>query len=86
VKTPAQERFQPDECSYSRRNVCPVCLCSYSDGWEGKYAGGQCGDLSKNQKENCVGRLIPEDDFARAEWILPRECDGVDPRRGIRED
>ena len=86
MKTQDLTRFLPDNPSYSQHNICPVCLCSYSDGWEGKYAGSRCGDLSKGQTDNCVGRLIPEADFARAEWVLPRECGGVDPRRGIRED
>jgi len=43
--------------------VCPICLCCYS-----RLAGTQCGDLSRGQVKNCVGRLIPVAEFLRAEW------------------
>jgi hypothetical protein len=30
--------------------------------------GGRCGDLSQGQTGPCVGRLMPVEDYRRAEW------------------
>ena len=86
MKNHERQRFVPHEHSHGIWLVCPVCLVSYSDGFFEKYAGSRCGDTSKDQKEPCVGRLIPADDFEKAEWILPDEVsdESQDPRRSIR--
>ena len=50
----------------NRRTVCPICLTSYSGDF--RRVGSRCGDLSQRQRNNCVGRVMPVDDFLRAEW------------------
>lgn len=85
MKNHQRQRFVPDEQDFSTWVVCPVCLVNYTVGFAEKYAGGRCGDLSKGQGAPCVGRLIPADDFEKAEWILPDECGASDdPRLNIR--
>jgi hypothetical protein len=86
MKNHQRQRFVPHEQGYSTWLVCPVCLVNYTEGFFERYAGSRCGDLSKGQKEPCVGRLIPADDFERADWILPSEVsdESQDPRRKIR--
>ena len=66
---------------------CPVCLCGYAaGGLLGKRAGGVCGNMAMRQAAPCVGRLMPQDEFDRADWIYPREYGAPDPRRKIRVD
>jgi hypothetical protein len=55
--------------------VCPVCLRRYEQpadrdlSWPWRVrAGSRCGDLSDHQARPCVGRLMPIDDYRRAEW------------------
>lgn len=49
-------------------DVCPICMCMWADGWEGKVAGAKCGDLSRRQHNPCVGRLVPFNEYTKAEW------------------
>ena len=51
-------------------SICPVCLTTWSE-MLGKKPGGKCGDLSLDQTDPCVGRLIPAHEFKRAEWRVP---------------
>ena len=56
-----------------RRLVCPVCQMTYqryplSDCPKWWKLGGKCGDLSNGQHRPCVGRLMPLEDWIRAEW------------------
>lgn len=65
--------------------VCPICLTGYMVGFGGRGAGDRCGDLSKQQKTPCVGRLMPAADFDAADWVLPHEYSAPDPRSKIRK-
>lgn len=47
--------------------VCPVCMCWYAA--TTRRPGSRCGDLSHDQQTNCVGRVIPEAQFRKAEWF-----------------
>lgn len=46
--------------------VCPICLTMYSGLVR---PGSRCNDLSQGQRRRCVGRVIPEAEFIRAEWL-----------------
>ncbi len=61
---------------------CPVCLCGWSAGdHDGLRAPGEvCGNLS-TQDRPCVGLLMPQSMFDRAEWVYPEEYGEPDPRR-----
>jgi len=61
---------------------CPVCLCGWSAGdHDGLRAVGEvCGNLS-TQDRPCVGLLMPQTMFDRAEWVYPAEYGQPDPRR-----
>ncbi len=48
--------------------ICPICLTGYS---LIVRSGSRCGDLAQGQKEPCVGRVIPKEEFDRAEWRVP---------------
>jgi hypothetical protein len=57
--------------------ICPVCGT-----WWGltlKRPGNRCNDQSQRQARRCVGRLIPADQFERAEWRT-----GAFPERFVR--
>lgn len=61
---------------------CPICLCGWKSGYEeGKKTGALCGDRSQGQQSDCVGRLMPEADFERAEWRTPFENEDGTPVR-----
>ena len=53
--------------------VCPICLTWYSGFLCRLRAGSRCNDYSQGQDVLCVGRLIPEREFARAEWCYDGE-------------
>lgn len=55
---------------------CPICLVGWSSSI--RQEGGRCNDHSQDQISNCVGRLIPSDEFKRAEWR-----DHRDPETGL---
>lgn len=58
---------------------CPVCLMGYGEVI--RKAGQRCGDSSQGQKSPCVGRMIPEEEFKAAEWIVSLWHVADDPRR-----
>lgn len=57
---------------------CPVCLMGYSQSL--RSDGSKCGDTSSGQTEPCVGRLIPQDEFERADWLCSVYFKHKDPR------
>jgi hypothetical protein len=50
----------------SSTSVCPICLACYS--LILRKPGDVCGDCSRDQERDCVGRVILLRDFERAEW------------------
>jgi len=64
---------------------CPICVTWYSKLL--RKAGQKCGDHSQKQKRPCVGLVMDEADFQRAEWIRPVESTApyVSPLREWKE-
>lgn len=64
--------------------VCPVCTCMWAI--EARKPGALCLDQSRGQERPCVGRVMTEPSFYRAEWRLPGspEQDAGLERRGPR--
>ncbi len=46
--------------------ACPVCETCWSSAVHS--VGAKCGDTSSEQRRPCVGRLMPEADYKKAEW------------------
>lgn len=50
----------------NKDTICPICKCFYSQ--IARKPGQECQDQSHGQKRPCVGRVILEEKFKRAEW------------------